>query len=259
MVHAESRPKGDARRRAASGSRGFRRRSLDSDPRNLRTRYDRPRGPVAAVLLHYNGFYAGSAWAFFGLEKRDLFATPNGPEADLLKATRSLPDSQGYLHTWKPTRGFIVTMKPVRVSVVAENGLERDRRLSVRFDLHRGDEPKPIATEVRMADVPAGGVRHSRLFPGFDRSGDLYRVVAKPGVKVSKRSTRWSPDWSWRKQKRVAAGPQLRFATTTSPFAAARVSLRHRHLTVASTTRRARTRGPGRRSCGGQRHRAESL
>jgi hypothetical protein len=40
-------------------------------------RYGRPRGPAAALMIHYSGFYAGSAWAYFGVEDQDLFAAGN--------------------------------------------------------------------------------------------------------------------------------------------------------------------------------------
>jgi hypothetical protein len=36
-------------------------------------RYGRSRGPVAALAVHYNGFFTGSAWAFCGIDDRDVF------------------------------------------------------------------------------------------------------------------------------------------------------------------------------------------
>lgn len=44
-------------------------------------RYGRPRGAAAALLLNQRGFYAGSNWAYFGLENVDLCADPTGPGA----------------------------------------------------------------------------------------------------------------------------------------------------------------------------------
>jgi hypothetical protein len=34
----------------------------------------RPRGPLGSLMYHFLGYYAGSAWAFFGVTNRDLFA-----------------------------------------------------------------------------------------------------------------------------------------------------------------------------------------
>ena len=36
-------------------------------------RFGRPRGAAGALMLNYNGYFAGSLWAFFGAENRDLF------------------------------------------------------------------------------------------------------------------------------------------------------------------------------------------
>ncbi|MBI4606167.1 MAG: hypothetical protein HY721_29730 [Planctomycetes bacterium] len=45
-----------------------------------RDRHGRPRGSVGSLLLHHAGHYAGSRWAFFGVESLDLF-DPGRPEA----------------------------------------------------------------------------------------------------------------------------------------------------------------------------------
>ena len=37
-------------------------------------RYGRPRGAAGALLIHYGGFFSGSAWGYFGVEDQDLFA-----------------------------------------------------------------------------------------------------------------------------------------------------------------------------------------
>ena len=142
-------------------------------------RYDRPRGPAAAVLLHYNGFYAGSAWAYFGLENIDLFDTPTGPGAQLLQQLVRFLVRGAYLHNLQTNFRLYRSDEPVEVSVVAENGSRRDLRLAVRFDLFRGDDSKPIATKFDAVEVPMGGTEKVRaVFDRFDRSADMYRVVA---------------------------------------------------------------------------------
>lgn len=142
-------------------------------------RYDRPRGPAAAVLLHYNGFYAGSAWAYFGLKNVDLFASPDGPNARLLDQLVRFLIRRSYLHNLETNVRLYRDDEPVEASVVVENGIQRERRLVVRFDLRRGDDATPIATELQRAHVSAGGSEKLRVvFDEFDRSGDVYRVVA---------------------------------------------------------------------------------
>jgi len=48
-------------------------------------RYSRPRGPVAALQVHYNGYYAGSWWAYFGVDNQDLFVDSSAPAANVLQ------------------------------------------------------------------------------------------------------------------------------------------------------------------------------
>lgn len=40
---------------------------------DARDRFGRKRGAAGALMINYNGFYAGSMWGFFGVENRDLF------------------------------------------------------------------------------------------------------------------------------------------------------------------------------------------
>ena len=174
-------------------------------------RYGRSRGPGAAVLLHYGGFYAGSAWAYFGLENIDLFDVENGPEARLLRElVRSLV-RRTYLHNLETDVRFCRGDEPVKVSVSIERGVRQDQSLVVEFELYRGDEREPLATELRDVAVQAGGtVRIDAVFDEFDRSGDLYRVVARleeAGEPIDEMVTGFVVEQT----DVVRAGPPLRF------------------------------------------------
>lgn len=177
-----------------------------------RDRYDRPRGPAAAVLLHYNGFYAGSAWAYFGLENLDLFKSADSPNARLLEQLVRFLIRRSYLHNLETNVRLYRGDEPVEASVVVENGFQRDRRLVVRFDLHRGDNATPSATEFQTGDVQAGGSEEFRVvFDEFDRSGDMYRVVAtllEEDAVIDEMETGFVME----QPAQVALGPQLRFA-----------------------------------------------
>ncbi len=41
-------------------------------------RYGRPRGALGSVMYHFDGYFAKSAWGFFGVSNRDLFAEGDG-------------------------------------------------------------------------------------------------------------------------------------------------------------------------------------
>jgi glycosyl hydrolase family 42 (putative beta-galactosidase) len=174
-------------------------------------RYDRPRGPAAAVLVHYNGFYAGSAWAYFGLENVDLFDSPHNPNARLLEQLVRFLIRRTYLHNLETNVQLYRGDEPVEASVVVENGIQRDRRLVVRFDLHRGDDAEPTATKFQTADVSVGVSEEVRVvFDEFDRSGDTYRVVATL-VEAETAVDEMETGFVLEQPAQVARGPQLQF------------------------------------------------
>ncbi|MBN1345764.1 MAG: cellulase family glycosylhydrolase [Phycisphaerae bacterium] len=60
-------------------------------------RLGRPRGPLGGLAHHFAGPYAGSSWAFFGVENRDLFAPDALPPALITTLAKRLVD-QVYLY-----------------------------------------------------------------------------------------------------------------------------------------------------------------
>ncbi len=60
-------------------------------------RLGRSRGPLGGLAHHFAGPYAGSSWAFFGVENRDLFAENGLPTDFIVRLARRLVD-QVYLH-----------------------------------------------------------------------------------------------------------------------------------------------------------------
>jgi len=60
-------------------------------------RLGQPRGPLGGVAHHFAGPYAGSSWAFFGVEDRDVFAEGGLPADFVAALARRLVD-QVYLH-----------------------------------------------------------------------------------------------------------------------------------------------------------------
>ena len=175
-------------------------------------RYDRPRGPAAAVLLNYNGFYAGSAWAYFGLENIDLFDTPTASAARLLQQLVRFLIRRTYLHNFETDSRLYRGEEPVEVSVVVESGARRDDRLVVRFDLYREDDAEPIATKSAAVDLPIGGTKKVRaVFARFDRTGDVYRVTASL-VDGKRTVDEMTTGFAVEQPQFVAAGPRLRFS-----------------------------------------------
>jgi hypothetical protein len=78
-------------------------------------RYGRLRGSLGALLLHYSGFYAGSRWAFFGVDNKDLFEDENMRKA-FLKIIRFLLKGV-FLHNLKSDYAIYNQGEDVKLSV----------------------------------------------------------------------------------------------------------------------------------------------
>ena len=122
-------------------------------------RLGRSRGPLGGVAHHFAGPYAGSSWAFFGVEDRDLFAEGGLPDAYVVALARRLVD-QVYLHGLTTdlacyrdgetvtiivdvaNRGRNAAAGGLRISV--EDHVVHDAQ--VQMDLHRGQSRRITAT-----------------------------------------------------------------------------------------------------------------
>jgi len=84
-------------------------------------RYGRPRGSAGSLLINYSGFYAGSAWGYFGVEDRDLF---DGKDPLLRKGLQRLAQFMvraAYLRNLESDFASYAPGSPVRLKVTFEN------------------------------------------------------------------------------------------------------------------------------------------
>ncbi|MBN1418228.1 MAG: hypothetical protein JXP34_05590 [Planctomycetes bacterium] len=135
-------------------------------------RYDRPRAAAAALLVHYRGFYAGSTWAYFGIEDRDLFADARGPMARVLQDAARILVRRIFLRNLATELRLYGPGEEVNVSVFVENRGRRPR--SVEVALAMGGR------EVHaMRRVAAGGSeRAEAIFPAPPAGPEVVRVDA---------------------------------------------------------------------------------
>jgi hypothetical protein len=113
-------------------------------------RYGRPRGPAAALMIHYSGFFAGSAWAYFGVEDQDLFAAGNrAMGAGLCNLVRTM------------VRG--VTLHDLRCDF-ASYAPGSTAKLSATIE-NRGAEPQALELSVTVLAVTDGGPLFTALRP----------------------------------------------------------------------------------------------
>ncbi len=102
-------------------------------------RYGRPRGAAGAMLLHYNGPFAGSFWAYFGAENVDLWAETDGPAARGLQQIARFMLRKTFLHNLATDHRLYRKDEPVRAAVVVDNHGTQEFRGAVRFELFAPD------------------------------------------------------------------------------------------------------------------------
>lgn len=167
-------------------------------------RYGRPRGAAAALLAHYAGFYGGSFWAYFGVENRDLFPSPDAPTAALLAEIARFIARGVHLRNLRCELPLYEPGEPVDVSVVVEGPGELPNDARIRFDVA---EPK-LSREVPVAGIAPVTARASLPAPAV--GPDLVRVRATLVIDGQDIDT-MTTGFVVRRPEIVARGPRLRF------------------------------------------------
>ena len=118
-------------------------------------RYGRERGAAGALLLHYGGFYADSAWAYFGVDSEDLFATPDGPLAVGLRRTARFMIDGLFLRNLGAGAAGVRPGETTNLSITAVNrgAAPRDIRIVLTCTAPDGTQ---LARETRQASVADG-------------------------------------------------------------------------------------------------------
>lgn len=133
--------------------------------------WDRPRGPVGALVHNFAGPYARASWAVFGVTNEDLFDGRRPALDRLLVATIRRLCAPLFLHDLKTDLACYRQGEPVTLSVVAVTSPQVRKQAVVRFDL----DDHPLARVPVPAD-PAAPVTYRWSPESFAR--DFYRVKA---------------------------------------------------------------------------------
>jgi hypothetical protein len=135
-------------------------------------RFGRPRGAAGAMLMHYNGPFAGSFWAYFGLENSDLWANTDGPAARRLQQIARFMLRKTFLHNLTTDHRLYRKGEAVRAAVVVDNRGTTEFRGAVRFEL--------LAPDVRQASrLPLGNSGASETLA---LRPVVHNVVVGPGA-----------------------------------------------------------------------------
>ncbi|NOY80758.1 MAG: hypothetical protein GXP31_07110 [Kiritimatiellaeota bacterium] len=143
-------------------------------------RYGRSRGAAAALMRHYNGFFSGSSWAFFGIDNRDIFADPTpGLVEGMQRLVRNMVRGL-YLRNLETDSAAYAPGAEVHVRVTVENTGCRTRRGKVLWQFTSGHGTRPLRQSTRTFVVEPGRqapLEQTVRLP--DHETGLYRVVAE--------------------------------------------------------------------------------
>ncbi len=163
----------------------------------------RSRGALGGIAHHFAGPYAGSSWAFFGVDNRDLFAPGVLPDTMLIRLARRLVD-QVYLHRLGTDLACYRDGEAVRVHVHIANRGRGTHRPTLRVSaddqiIHDAplDLPPDRGTSKRIEATWQPGT--------FDR--DVYRIRAALTLD-GRTDTLDSAFCAWR-DTTIAAGPEI--------------------------------------------------
>lgn len=120
------------------------------------------RGRAACLVYHYDGIFKGSSWALFGIDNRDLFASP---EADGL--LRDMVDALF-------RRVYLAVTAPV-------------------WTCYRPGETATFATHVK--NFSPGAASGTVVFTLADEQGEVVRRVERPFSAASRTDQRLTLDW----------------------------------------------------------------
>ncbi|NLC57640.1 MAG: hypothetical protein GX774_12445, partial [Armatimonadetes bacterium] len=95
----------------------------------------RHRGALGALALHYDGPFAGSGWAFFGVTNRDLFAPSHPAMGRVFLATVEALLRRTFLHGLGTEWACYRQGEAVKATVTVRNAGSRPRQVQVRFAL----------------------------------------------------------------------------------------------------------------------------
>jgi len=126
-------------------------------------RYGRPRGAAAAMLLNLAGFYAGSNWAYFGVENVDLFADPSGPGAQALQDAARFLVRGVYLAELNLAKRLLREGEPIEAQAVVRNTGVRPQSVWVAFSVGTAGKRDLPRIAQRALSVRPGEVQTVRV------------------------------------------------------------------------------------------------
>ena len=140
--------------------------------------YGRTRGAAGAVLLNFNGFYAGSNWGYFGVENVDLFKDSGAPAAVALQAMARFLIRGVYLRQVTVPQRLLHVGEPIVAEAIVENCGAKARHVSVCFALSPDTRTSHLRPTNRELTIEPGQNARVQVRLGVaDEKTDLGTIV----------------------------------------------------------------------------------
>lgn len=185
-------------------------------------RYGRPRGAAGAMLVHYNGHYAASCWAYFGVDNVDLFGEMHGPMAQGLANAARFMAARTFLRNLKTDHRFYKPGEQATASVAIDNRGRSASRVKItiiasgRQTDPRQLESMPLLRQEYIVTIPAGKAEEIAVqitIPETPRNLYEVRAILEPprGHAESSIIDEMVTGFVVDSDAAIKAGPELRF------------------------------------------------
>jgi hypothetical protein len=175
-------------------------------------RYGRPRGAAAALLLHFNGPYAGSKWAYCGIENVDLCADPAGPGAQFLHDVARFLARGVYLQQVTVNKRLLRGRERVAAEAVVRNTGRQAQGVQVEFAVGPAGKsglPVIVRREMRLKSGETQTVRVELDAAGDDAGlGQVLATLTAAGAPIDELATGFVIE----RPEVIRRGAELRFA-----------------------------------------------
>ncbi|NOZ22936.1 MAG: hypothetical protein GXP25_17805 [Planctomycetes bacterium] len=171
--------------------------------------YDRLRGSIGALVFNYGEPFRGSAWAFFGVNSKDIFDPEDEAMGKLFLAVIDRMLSKTFLHDLTSNYYCYRQGEPVGVSVKLSNQGKAAQDLELTIEIAEGNGKPPVFAMAKTVRADAGSsqvVEFAWKPERFEADFYRYRVtLARDGTVIDEMTNAFVV---WNKDV-VAKGPKL--------------------------------------------------
>jgi hypothetical protein len=139
-------------------------------------RYGRERGPAAAVLFNYAGFFSHSTWVCFGVPA-DMVLHETRVASVARLAKRICCDS--YLRNLETTVDLVEPGEDVTLRFIVQNPVAMSRQADIEVDIRTEDGQVIQRENVQLTLPPNAPVSHELAFAGLHLPSTFYRIGAR--------------------------------------------------------------------------------